>query len=128
MIVKCPYCGNPVVVNGFGRRSLNIAVTKVCDALRLRRNVTTAASELRCSRAYVYRILKANGLQLEDVINSTPKRFILPAKPHAKQATIPKISERVRGSPLVDPVTMFKNPLSLSTGIQVNRIDRHVDT
>ena len=68
MIVKCPYCGKPVVVNGFGRRPLNILVIKVYDALRLNRSVLAAANELGCSRAYVYKVLKADGLTPADVI------------------------------------------------------------
>ena len=55
-------------MNGFGRRPLNIVVTKVCDALRLHRSVLVAANSLGCSRAYIYKVLKANGLKLKDVI------------------------------------------------------------
>jgi hypothetical protein len=55
-------------VNGFGRRPLNIVVTKVCDALRLYRSVLAAANELGCSRAYIYKVLKANGLTVAGVI------------------------------------------------------------
>ena len=40
MLVQCPHCSKSVVVNGLGRRPLNIAVTKVCDALRLQRTGT----------------------------------------------------------------------------------------
>jgi len=56
------------VVNGFGRRPLNIPVTKVYDALQLQRSVAATATELGCSRAYIYKILKDNGLKAEDVI------------------------------------------------------------
>ncbi len=62
MIVQCPHCGKPVAVNGFGRRPLNIVVTKVCDALRLHRSVLAAANELGCSRAYIYKVLKEHGM------------------------------------------------------------------
>ena len=68
MKVQCPNCGGTVVVNGFGRRPLNIAVTKVCDALQLHRSVEAAANELGCSRAYIYKVLKADGLTVQDVI------------------------------------------------------------
>ena len=68
MLVQCPHCGGTVVVNGFGRRPLNIAVIKVCDALRLHRSVLTAANELGCSRAYIYKVLKVEGLTPADVI------------------------------------------------------------
>jgi len=60
VIVECPHCGKPVVVNGFGRRPLNIPVNKVYDALHRHHSVTTAARELGCSRGYIYRILKAS--------------------------------------------------------------------
>ena len=68
MLVQCPHCGGTVAVNGFGRRPLNIVVTKVCDALRLHRSVLAAANELGCSRAYIYKVLKADGLTPADVI------------------------------------------------------------
>jgi len=68
MIVQCPHCGGQVTINNFGRRPLNIAVTKVCDALRLYRNVAVAANHLTCSRGYIYKILRANGLAPADVI------------------------------------------------------------
>jgi hypothetical protein len=72
MLVQCPHCGGTVMVNGFGRRPLNIAVIKVCDALRLHRNVLGTASELGCSRAYIYKVLKVNGLKLKNVIEGKP--------------------------------------------------------
>ncbi len=68
MLVHCPHCGGTVVVNGLGRKAFNMPVTKVCDALRLHRSVLTAANELGCSRAYVYKVLKADGLTPADVI------------------------------------------------------------
>ncbi len=68
MLVQCPHCGGTVAVNGFGRRPLNIVVTKVCDALRLHRSVLAAANELGCSRAYIYKVLKAAGLTPADAI------------------------------------------------------------
>ncbi len=68
MIVYCPNCGKSVVVNGLGRKSLNMSVTKVYDALRLHRSVLAAANELGCSRAYIYKVLKADGLTPADVI------------------------------------------------------------
>ena len=54
MAITCPYCGKVAATN--------IGVTKVCDALRLCRTVPLAAGELECSRAYIYKVLKANGL------------------------------------------------------------------
>ncbi|MBI2830852.1 MAG: hypothetical protein HYX79_01165 [Chloroflexi bacterium] len=67
MIVQCPHCGGTVVVGRFGRRPLNIPVTKVCDALQLHRSITAAAESLKCSRAYIYKTLKASGLKPENV-------------------------------------------------------------
>lgn len=34
MIIQSPHCGGSVPVNGFGRRPLNIDVTKVCGTLQ----------------------------------------------------------------------------------------------
>lgn len=68
MIVQCPHCGKTVAVNGIGRKPLNIAVNNVYDALRLHRSVIAAASELGCSRAYIYQVLKSAGLTPADVI------------------------------------------------------------
>jgi hypothetical protein len=56
------------VVNGLGRKAFNMPVTNVYDALRLRRSVLAAANELGCSRAYIYKVLKADGLTPADVI------------------------------------------------------------
>ena len=71
MNVNCPHCGNSVAIKGIGRRPLNIAVNNVYDALRLHRSVPTAANELGCSRAYIYKVLKADGLTSADVIKRT---------------------------------------------------------
>ena len=48
-------------------------VKKVCDALRLYRSVQVAANELGCSRAYIYKVLKADGLTVQDVIRGQVK-------------------------------------------------------
>jgi hypothetical protein len=71
MIVQCPHCGGQVIIKSFRRRPLNIVVTKVCDELRLHRSVLTAANELGGSCAYIYKVLKADGLTPAAVI----KRF-----------------------------------------------------
>lgn len=68
MIVKCPNCGESVVVNGLGRKPLNIPFKIVCDALNKHHNVRDTAQELRCSPAYIFKVLKANSLSLRDVI------------------------------------------------------------
>ena len=68
MIVQCPNCGKSVVVNGLGRKRLNIPLKNVCESLRTHRNVEMAAQELNCSQGYIFSVLKANGLKLKDVI------------------------------------------------------------
>ena len=69
MIVECQHCGKPVVVNGLGRKRLNIPLKDVCEALRVHRSVETAAQELGCSQGYIFNVLKTNGLRLKDIIN-----------------------------------------------------------
>ena len=69
MIINCPHCGQGVVVNGLGRKRLNIPLKNVSECLQVHRNVVVAASELGCSQAYIFGVLKANGLKLKDVIN-----------------------------------------------------------
>jgi len=68
MIVQCPNCGKSVVVNGLGRKRLNIPLKNVCEALETYRSVKAVAQELGCSEAYIYSVLKANGLRLKDVV------------------------------------------------------------
>ena len=68
MIIPCPHCGKSVVVNGLGRKPLNIPLKNVCDALRAHGNVVAAARELGCSEGYIFGVLKANGLKLKDVV------------------------------------------------------------
>jgi hypothetical protein len=63
MIIKCPNCGEAVPVNGLGRKPLNITVKNICDALRDSLTVTEAAKVMGgCSRAYIYKTLKAQGM------------------------------------------------------------------
>ena len=68
MKVQCPNCGKSVTVNGLGRRRLNIPLKNVYESLQAHRNVVSAANELGCSQAYIFGILKTNGLKLKDVI------------------------------------------------------------
>ena len=68
MKVLCPNCGKTVVVGGLGRKRLDVPVKNVCDALQLYRGVLAAANSLKCSRAYIYKVLKARGLTVKDVI------------------------------------------------------------
>jgi hypothetical protein len=68
MIVQCPHCGETVAVPSLGRKAFNMPVTKVCDALRLHRGVLAAANSLGCSRAYIYKVLKAGGMTAKEVL------------------------------------------------------------
>ena len=68
MIVRCPHCGKDVVVNGLGRKPLNIPLKNVLESLRAHRSVTAAAQGLGCSPSYVFGVLKAKGLKLKDII------------------------------------------------------------
>jgi len=69
MLVRCPHCGKSVMVNGLGRKRLNIPLKNVCESLRAHRGVVAAAQELNCSQGYIFGVLRANGLKLRDVIN-----------------------------------------------------------
>lgn len=60
------------MVNGLGRKRLNIPLKNVCESLRAHRDVVAAAQELNCSQAYIFGILRANGLKLKDVIEGKP--------------------------------------------------------
>ena len=71
MLVRCPHCGETIVVNGLGRKRLNIPLKNVSECLQAHRDVVTAANELGCSQAYIFGVLKANGLKLKDVISGT---------------------------------------------------------
>ena len=68
MIVQCPHCGKSVVVNGLGRKPLNIPLKNVLESLQTHYNVTAAARELRCSQPYIFSVLKKKGLKLNKVI------------------------------------------------------------
>ena len=68
MKVQCPNCGETVEVKGIGRKPLNIPLKNVCDAIQTHRSVVDAAQELGCSQAYIFGVLKTNGLKLKDVL------------------------------------------------------------
>jgi AraC-like DNA-binding protein len=68
MIVQCSNCGHSIVVNGLGRKRLDIPLKIVCESLQAHRSIKAVAQELNCSEAYIYSILKANGLRLKDVV------------------------------------------------------------
>jgi len=67
MLVKCQNCGQTLSVGGLGRKRLNHSVKNVCDALLKYCSVAETAKQLGCSRAYIYKILKTNGLKLKDI-------------------------------------------------------------
>jgi len=68
MIVICPHCGNPVTVNGLGRKPLNIPLKNVLESLQVYRNVKAADEELGCSQSYIFAVLKNNNLRLKDLL------------------------------------------------------------
>ena len=74
MLTQCPHCGKSVEVNGLGRKALNIPLINIYDALQLYQSVGGAACELKCSRAYIYKILKAKRLTPADVINGRVRK------------------------------------------------------
>lgn len=69
-VITCPYCGKVAATLGIGRAATNIVVTDVCDALQSTGNIRAAAVKLGCSRALIYKILKANDITPVEVINS----------------------------------------------------------
>lgn len=72
--VTCPHCGEKIKVRGIGgRKPKNIPVFFVCDALRSTTSVKQAAEILGCSRGYIYKVLKAEGLVVREVINGQIK-------------------------------------------------------
>ncbi|MFP3897918.1 MAG: helix-turn-helix domain-containing protein [Dehalococcoidia bacterium] len=68
MVIQCPHCGKNVVVNGLGRKRLNMPLKNVYEALARHKSVRGAAHELGCSQGYIYNTLKANGVRLRDVL------------------------------------------------------------
>ena len=71
MIIQCPHCGKSVVINGLGRKPLNIPLKNVLESLQAHGDVAAAARELGCSPAYIFGSLKANGLKLQGVVKRT---------------------------------------------------------
>ena len=67
-VVICPHCGKVAATIGIGRAATNIVVTDICDALQLYHSIPAAAKSLGCSRALIYKILKADGKTPADVI------------------------------------------------------------
>ena len=76
MEVQCQNCGQSVVVDGLGRKRLNIPLKNVCEALQAYCNVEAAAQKLGCSPGYIFKVLKDNGLKLKDVFQKrSPDRL-----------------------------------------------------
>ena len=71
MLIRCPHCGQSVVVNGLGRKPLNIPLKIICEALQAHGNVAVTAAELKCSQGYIFNMLKTNSLKLKDIINQS---------------------------------------------------------
>ena len=72
-VITCPHCGKVASILGIGRAATNIVVTDICDALQLHHGIPAAAESLGCSRALIYKVLKANGLTVQDVIRGQVK-------------------------------------------------------
>lgn len=66
--IICPHCHQIAATLQSGRKSKGLAVKNVCDAIVAKQSVTLAAQNLKCSRALVYKILKANGLTAAEVL------------------------------------------------------------
>lgn len=74
MITQCPKCGEKIVVKGLGRKPLNIPLKNVYDAIQADGSVAGAAREIDCSRGYIYKVLKDNGVGLSDVFSEQNHR------------------------------------------------------
>ena len=68
MIIQCSNCGERVVVNGLGRKRLNIPLKNIYEALQSERSVASAADKLHCSQGYIFNALKLQGLKPSDII------------------------------------------------------------
>ena len=68
MIVLCPHCGKSVLVNGLGRKPLNISLKNVLESLQAHLSVAVAAQELHCSQGYIFGVLKVHGLKPNDIV------------------------------------------------------------
>jgi len=68
MIIQCPHCGERIVVNGLGRKRLDIPLKNICEALQSERSVASAAEKLHCSQGYIFNVLKAQRLKPRDII------------------------------------------------------------
>jgi hypothetical protein len=57
MKIICPDCGKVIEVHGLGRKRLELPVKNIYDSLALGKGIPAIASELGCSRGYIYSIL-----------------------------------------------------------------------
>ena len=72
--VTCPQCGAKIKVKGTGgRKPKNIPVIFICDKLQATHSIKQAAEELDCSRGYIYKVLKAAGLKVKEIMISKTK-------------------------------------------------------
>ena len=70
MKITCPKCGELVEVTGLGRKRLNIAVKNIYDAIKGTSSVNSAAQRLGCSKSYIFAVLKAQNVKIQDVRDS----------------------------------------------------------
>jgi len=72
--IICPKCGEKIRVKSTGgRKPKDIPVIFICDKLQATRSVKQAAEELGCSRGYIYKVLKAAGLGVREIMISQTK-------------------------------------------------------
>ena len=68
MKVKCPNCGNEILVNRLGRPRTNLDGIKVLASLQANGSVTLTAKEYGVSRGSIRNSLKALGLTTGEVV------------------------------------------------------------
>jgi len=68
MEIKCINCGGTIEVKGLGRKPLNIGVKNVYDTVQACSTARSAAEKLGCSRPYLYKVLKSNGLTRKEIM------------------------------------------------------------
>jgi hypothetical protein len=67
MKITCQHCGQTIEVKGLGRKPKAMPVINICDTVKAKGSVRAAARELGCSRAYIYKVLQANGINPSDI-------------------------------------------------------------
>ena len=67
MIITCQHCGKTTEVNGLGRKPKAMPVINICDTIQATGSVRAAARKLGCSRAYIYKVLKASDIRPSDI-------------------------------------------------------------